>query len=216
MQIDNIHTEQLFDKAYGDRSPEFYSDLLAEIISLGRPGRILDCGAGLGLFAELGHMWGLDITGIEGSPYAVNQAKSRVNHLNMIVHDLGEPFPFANGVFCNIVLNQVVEHISQARLDNVLKESLRILVEGGCIFIYSPSRKNIKEKSQLTHINMMSPSELKQCLEGHGFKIVSCPNYGFWFKPDAGPLARKISHRLLKILPHDWLSATANAIAIKG
>lgn len=216
VEAENIHTEELFDAAYGGRKPEFYSDLLAAVISYRKPGCILDIGAGLGLFVELAHTWGIDITGLEGSRYAVEQAKSRVSGLRMLHHDIGEPFPFEDNSYSNVVLNQVVEHISPNRFDNVLAECSRILVDGGIVFINSPSRRNWKEKEEPTHINMMLPSELEHCLERHDFNVVSRPNYGLWLMPESGKWVRMVAGYLLRIFPHDWLSATANVIAIKS
>lgn len=212
----NIHSEELFDLAYGGRKPGFYSSLLAQVIQHGKPGRILDLGAGLGLYTELAHRWGLNVTGLEGSAYAVEAARACLDDLDMLVHDLGDPLPFEDRTVANAVLNQVVEHLDRERFCNVLSESHRVLEHGGRIFVYSPSRRNLVERFMPTHINLMLPSELKNDLELAGFKIVHLPNEGLWFFPINERITRFASRMLLKVLPHhDWVSATSNAIAEK-
>jgi SAM-dependent methyltransferase len=211
----NITTEEMFTKDYSERKPEFYSRLLVEIIRQGKPGTILDLGAGIGLLTELGHKWSLEVIGVEGSSYAVNAARSRVQGINMIVHDLGERLPFEDQSVSNIILNQVVEHLDPDRLDNVIKECYRILEIDGRIFIYSPSKRNIKEKSDPAHINLMLPSTLRNRMETVGFGILSQPDEGLWFLPFHHPLIYLFSRIIFKLFPNDWISSSANAIAIK-
>lgn len=216
MSDNNIHPKELLEAEYGRRAPAFYTSLLAQIVMFGKPGGILDLGAGLGLLAELAHQWGFDITGLEGSEYAVDTSLKRNQELKMCVHDLGDPLPIENNSIANVVINQVIEHLDPVRLDRLLAECYRVIEPGGRIFIYSPSKRNIKEKSEATHVNLVLPSTLKKILETAGFRIVVQPDIGLWFFPIQRPIANSFSRQLLKFFPHDWLSGTANAIAAKN
>lgn len=214
MASENIHSAELFNQVYGSRRPGFYAGLLSGVILHGKTGSILDLGAGLGLFVELAHKWGLDVTGLEGSAYAVKEARARVGSIKMLEGDLANPLPFGDRTVANVVLNQVAEHLDYETLRNVLSECHRVLEHEGRIFIYSPSERNIEEKSEPTHINLMLPSELKGNLEAAGFEIVRKPDDGFWFAPSKGIGINYIARILLRLFPHDWTSASANAIAI--
>jgi SAM-dependent methyltransferase len=211
----NIHSKELFDQVYGSRKPSFYAGLLSQVILHGKPGSILDLGAGLGLFVELAHKWGLNVTGLEGSTYAVKEARSRVGSIKMFEGDLANPLPLADRAVANVVLNQVIEHLDHETFRNVLSECHRVLEGEGKIFIYSPSKRNTEEKSEPTHVNLMLPSELKRDLEANGFEIVRQPNDGFWFASSSGVKTNYISRILLRLFPHDWISASTNAIAVK-
>lgn len=210
----NYHSAELFQRAYGEREPNAYRWLLNMIIHHGEPGPVLDLGAGLGLFVELASRWGLDVTGLEGSAYAVAQAKARIPALRMEEHDLGAPLPFPDGSFSNVVLNQVVEHIDGGRLRVTLDECRRVLAARGKLFILSPSRLNFKERREPSHINMMLPSELRRAVTTAGFRVASEPNRGLWFVPGAeGRTVEILSRALLRVIPADWISASANVVA---
>lgn len=211
----NLHTEELFKDAYGSRRAEFYAGLLAEVIMHGKPGTLIDLGAGLGLFAELAHKWGVDVVGFEGSAYAVNEALKRVPGIKMQVHDLGDPLPLPDESASVVVINQVIEHIDMDRFCALLSECYRVLNQSGRLFIYSPSRRNLKEKLEKTHINMLLPSELKKILESSGFSVLRQPDHGFWFITANVPIVNLAAKILLRFFPHDWVSASANAIAKK-
>lgn len=212
----NIHSEELFGAAYDGRRPSYYSGLLAEVISKGKPGSILDLGAGLGLFVELATAWGLRVIGFEGSDFAVRQAINRLQAIDMRVHDLGDSLPIPDCSVDNVVLNQVIEHIDATRFSKVISESFRVLSPGGMLFVYSPSKKNLKERGEPTHINMLLPSELRDEVRKHGFDIVCMPNHGLWWWPANSFLSNNIARILLRILPHDFVSASANVIARKN
>jgi SAM-dependent methyltransferase len=211
-----LYGKDYFEQHYSDRTGKFYSGLLSTVVQYGKPGKILDLGAGFGWFTELAYRWGLDVTGLEGSSYAVNKAIERVTDLKMMVHDLGNPLPFKDQSVANIVLNQVIEHLEMEKFNNLLRESYRVLEKEGCLFIYSPSRRNIKEKLEdPTHINMLLPSELITYLEKTNFQVIRQCNSGLWFMPNGGYGVNILAKVLLRLFPHDWFSATANAISEK-
>lgn len=211
----NVHSPEQFSEAYAGRTAGFYTPLLSEIVRRGTPGNVVDLGAGLGLFVELAVQWGLDAVGVEGSPYAVSEANRRVPSLRMLNHDLGDSLPFEDDSVANVLLNQVIEHVDQARSRRLLKECHRVLRSGGTLFVNSPSRRNFSERREPTHINMLLPSELDHQLCEVGFRVIARPNYGLWFAPVGSRLLDRLADLLLRFLPHDWISSSANAIARK-
>lgn len=213
MNPTNYHTRELFEKFYSARRPDFYTGVLATLILHGKPGKVLDLGAGLGLFTELAQKWGLNIIGMDGSAFAVEQAKSK--GIRMVLHDLDNPLPFEDATVSNILLYQVVEHIANETHKKLLFECNRVLEKDGRIFIFSPSSMNVKEKLEPTHINTMLPSVLRKDLEEAGFQILKQPDSGFWFLRANTGFLDIVSKISMKLFPHDWISSTANAIGIK-
>lgn len=214
MKGSNLHTKEDFERAYGDRDWNWYRGLLAKSIRYGMPGTWLDLGAGLGLFVECARRFGIDCIGLEGSEYAVRIAKERFPTLDIRQHFLEDRLPFEDNSISTIVCNQVIEHIPKETGLFMLKESYRVLRQGGVILIYSPSKYNKKEKLARTHINLNTPSSLKRHLEDVGFKLINLHNsprmvLGNWLIP------RYIIKTLFKKFPLDFLSATANCIAAK-
>ena len=211
----NIHSATLFKSAYGDRDWVFYRPLLGSCITYGKPGTWLDLGAGLGLFTECAFRFGIDCIGLEGSEYAVDEARSRVPGLDIRLHDLGEYLPFGDNSIATVVLNQTVEHLENATAKFVLRESYRVLEPGGVLLIYSPCWYNKKERKEVTHINLYSPRTLAAEVKQACFEIVAEPNSPN-FLLGKSAVGRTMVSLLFKLFPADFLSASANCIAQKA
>ena len=84
----NIHTPETFLRAYGTREWRWYQHLLSCVIQKGKPGIVLDIGAGLGLFMECAHRWGIKCIGLEGSEFAVREAKKNNQPLYPVTNSL--------------------------------------------------------------------------------------------------------------------------------
>jgi len=214
MKDDNIHTKEMFEKAYGDRDWNWYRGLVAACIQYGKPGKWLDLGAGLGLFVECARRFGIDCTGLEGSEYAVKLGKKRFPEIYVRQHFLGDRFPFEDNSISTIMCHQTIEHVSPEIARFMLKECNRILIEDGVIIIYSPNIYDKKQKDAKTHINLYKPSRLRAELKDAGFvniKSIDNPRMilGNWLIP------RYIIKTIFKKFPLDFLSATANCIAVK-
>lgn len=204
-----------YQKYYAERCPEEYTWLLAEIIKHGQPGNILDLGCGLGFFVEIADKWGMDVWGYDGSDDAICMALSRNPKLNIVRHLLSQPLPHNECSIDNILLNQVIEHIPNFVMTNVLCECKRVLRRNGMIFIYSPNRGNkVEALKDPTHINLLHPSQLHNVLLSYGFEIVREPNSVRF--PTRSPILSRFFGGLMKTSLKDWLSASTNAYARKN
>lgn len=200
---------------YSDRSWENYTRILSSIVRHAPPGRILDLGAGCGYLIEAANRWNIPAIGLEGSETAVGMAKSRAQNLDIRIHALSNPIPFPADHFNTVVLNQVIEHLDPEIALAVLKEAHRVLSPRGMLFITSPSRFNTKERdADPTHINLMSPADLRQIVLESGFHRTISFNSPL---PMLGlsRLGLGLMELLFKIAPIDRLSATANLLAFK-
>ena len=210
----NLHTKETFEKAYGKRDWNWYRSLVAKSIRYGMPGKWLDLGAGLGFFVECAQRFGIDCTGLEGSTYAVNEAKKRYKGLNIVQHFLEDRLPFDDNTISTIICHQTIEHISPEAAQNMLKESYRVLIKDGVILIYSPCIYNRKQRTEVTHINLYKPKQLVAELKRSGFVNIRRMDNPIMFFGNCR-IARFIMCSIFRIFPLDFLSASANCIAVK-
>jgi SAM-dependent methyltransferase len=98
--------------------------------------RVLDLGCGLGEyvrgFARQGaHAYGCDVA--HG-----RLAEARRRGAGDLVQAAGEALPYADASFDVVVLNEVIEHVSDDRA--TMREVARVLAPGGICVIYAPNR----------------------------------------------------------------------------
>jgi SAM-dependent methyltransferase len=97
--------------------------------------RILDVGCGLGMYVEKLRQFSPDVFGVDIDPEKVAEASQRLPNLYVAP---AEALPFADRSFDVILLNEVIEHVSNDRA--AIREAYRCLAPGGQIVIYAPNR----------------------------------------------------------------------------
>jgi SAM-dependent methyltransferase len=97
--------------------------------------RILDIGCGLGVYVRKFREFSDDVCGIDIDPKRLRQGAATTPNLMLAV---GEHLPFRDGVFDVIVLNEVIEHVTDDAA--TMREAKRTLADGGRIAIYAPNR----------------------------------------------------------------------------
>jgi SAM-dependent methyltransferase len=210
-----VGDQAYFDRWYASRSWEFYSPILSQIVAYSMPGPILDVGAGAGFLVECAAQWGLDCKGIEGSPAAIQIAGVRCPSLQLTQVFLSDPFPFETGSFQTVIMNQVIEHLEKDVAHSALCESFRVLRNRGAILVFSPSRFNTYEaRADPTHINMLSPAELRAALCKAGFRQIVAMDAPLWLLGDHR-IGRALMWRIFRATGWERLSATANCRAYR-
>lgn len=210
-----IYDKTLFDADYADgRDWNFYRYLLAKCIEKGKPGTILDLGAGLGFFAECCARFKIPCVAAEGSRYGLAQAKSRWPGLALLCCDLRAPLPFHDESFAMIVCNQVIEHLPPQNALPLLLESHRVLQRGGVLFLFTPSRYNWAERKKEHHLNLLAPRRLEKLLREAGYANLERLNFPYPYLGHSrgGRLAMTA---IFKMAPFDFLSSSSNFIARK-
>jgi ubiquinone/menaquinone biosynthesis C-methylase UbiE len=98
--------------------------------------RLLDIGCGIGAYVRRFSdftpcAWGIDID-------RDRIVKGVVTGLKSLVLGVSESLPFAEGMFDGVLLNEVIEHVSNDR--QTLREALRVARPGGKVVIFAPNR----------------------------------------------------------------------------
>lgn len=190
-QLDNGVGNKNYYGRYKGRKPKYYRYILADIVQYSKPGKILDIGAGTGLFVELATQWGFKCEGVDGA-----KIDSKIKS-----HKFSEKFPYNNEFFQTIVINQVIQYLEPIVLNNVLNESYRLLKNGGALIVYAPNRFSDKEPT-----SPISPKKLKALLLSIGFKnLINRSSTGNLF-----------FYALYKITNIDLIANTTNYIAYKN
>ena len=97
--------------------------------------RILDIGCGLGVYVRRFRAFSDQVVGIDIDAKRLREGAKETPGLLLAV---GEHLPFRAGAFDVIVLNEVIEHVTDDRA--TMAEALRALAPGGRIAIYAPNR----------------------------------------------------------------------------
>jgi SAM-dependent methyltransferase len=211
----SIYRRSYFERHYMTRDWRAYTSILSLAVSRSEPGPMLDLGAGVGYLVEAASQWGLFCIGLEGSPDAIRLGKLRDPDLNLVEYRIGQPFPFLDGSFQTIFMNQVIEHLGERIARDCLRECFRVLRSRGMLFVASPSRFNkIEAKADPTHVRMYSPRELEALVSSCGFTNVLGMNS---VRPllGTGRIGRYFMETAFRLLKWDFLSSSADCIAYR-
>jgi SAM-dependent methyltransferase len=101
--------------------------------------RMLDIGCGNGIFAaEAKARTGCKLYGVDGSDYALQQAKGIGFEALSLIRDFNvDPLPFESEQFDFCLCKDLLEHL--IRPDFVLKEANRVLKPGGYLLVHVPN-----------------------------------------------------------------------------
>ena len=211
--VEGVAQAGYFEERYGHRAWGWYSRLLANVVRYSRPGRILDVGAGHGLFTEAATRWGMDCVGIEGSRHGLEMAQARFPENRIVQGVLQEPLPFDDEQFQTVQMHQVIVCVAPDVVHFAFTEALRVLKPGGMFFVASDNRLR-RRATDPTIVNGYTPKELAVLLRSVGFTGLI---------PQNAPrdvlgrtrIGRGIASVLFRALPIDRLSATATFLAFK-
>jgi 2-polyprenyl-3-methyl-5-hydroxy-6-metoxy-1,4-benzoquinol methylase len=138
---------------------------------VGKNKKVLDIGCGEGTLAlacaaNNNHVVGMDI-----SQVAINLAESRKKRLpvHFMIGD-ARKLKFPDDAFDVVICKDMIEHISQEDFKVHLKEVARVLKQGGCYILYTPS-KLLGDLSLGLHIKEYGLADLTLILNQSTFEV---------------------------------------------
>lgn len=122
-------------------------------------GRVLDVGCGIGDFLA----YRPSTVGVDVNTYAVNWCRKRGLDARLME---ANNLPFGDGSFDSVVLDNVLEHLSDP--SNLLSEIRRVLIPGGRVLVGVPG--TLGYTCDADHKIFYDESSLRQVMEGAGLK----------------------------------------------
>ena len=187
----DIYSAELYEKWY--RSPagramdQFVEKSIADLLKPQKHERVLDIGCGTGNHLLSLNKLGLDINGVDASPYMINIARKRLGNRCTLKTGLAEELPFDDNEFDLAVLINTLEFLDEPL--NALKEAGRVARKKVFIvsinslsshFIYGKMR-NLFSRSLFNEMNPRHIWELKNFIRiAYGPVPVAWRSGGLW------------------------------------
>ena len=155
-----------------------YSAELDPVEPFRKTGKLLDVGAGAGLFLSQAKKKGWDVFGVEASEYGPAWAKMNLGI--DIFHGTLDRAPFPDNYFDVVMLQDTIEHVPNPA--EVVGRIYQLLRVGGALSISTPNLNSIGRRilgkqwglvSATEHLCLFSPSCLRSLLERSGFEVES-------------------------------------------
>ena len=128
------------------------NDMLRSFLAPGPSDLVVDLGCGSGRALLWNDDWQSTSVGVDIAPFFAREARDRID---LVIGDLRR-LPFADGTFTRAFSLDVLEHLSPAALNEMLREAARVLAPGGRLFIYTHVRKNAAIARGLRWINALA------------------------------------------------------------
>lgn len=162
------------------------AELTGFVGSLGSPGRALDLGCGdgrvtVGLRAQ--ELVAADVSGV-----ALERARGRLPHAELVALRPDEPLPFADSAFDLVLCAETLEHVRDVQL--LLSEVRRVLRPRGTLAVTTPAhgrRTGLKVallgfercfEPLSPHLRFFTRRSLRTLLEEMGFEVGSLATRG--------------------------------------
>jgi 2-polyprenyl-3-methyl-5-hydroxy-6-metoxy-1,4-benzoquinol methylase len=173
------YSETYFSKVFGDRI------LRTSKLPLQEPLDVLDFGCGPAHIWEhmlkMGVRW--NYTALDFSLDSVAEAREKAGshpQFKGAQHITKLPSAFGDGAFDAVLLIEVIEHLSDAYLDDTLRETARLVRPGGVVVITTPNNEDLAASTKFCpdcgavfhewqHVRSWNLTSLDLKLQRHGF-----------------------------------------------
>jgi len=177
-----IQVEELYKQKYPNKRRGSVDLAIFNIIFTECERKVLDIGCGFGELLSALKAFNFETTGIVLTEYETQACLKK--GLNVIKGDAGKELPFENKEFETVLLIDSIEHIKE--YEDTLKETLRVLKDGGKVLIYTPNREVFRKYNQYkevdkVHIKEFTKQELKLLLTKTGFKNIRFINKKLYY-----------------------------------
>lgn len=161
----------LADKVYRENQLK-----ILELLRETNGDKLLDIGCAGGAFSlECAKMLGAkEICGIEIDENRAKEAENR--GIRVFAMDASNTFPFKDEYFDVIVANQVLEHVLD--VDNMLRESYRVLKQGGVVVLSTPNLCSLLQRILILFGKQPTTLHVSEIQVGNFLKEVSVGEIG--------------------------------------
>lgn len=222
VKANDKYAQGVFDVAEDESTPFFQMRLGATLGLLEQVGRaiapnrrLLDVGCGRGALLEAlrTRMPQLELTGIDLSIAALDEAAFRVPSAEFALADARE-MPFVSGYFDVALMGNVLEHVGDPL--SLLTEIARVLRPGGGLILSTPSRYRLENLVRIVmgkqpqfmsqdHVTEYSVGQVEELLQRAGLKTLDVSGLGQ--RPGRRTLRNTSARLLLKPVLRTFLSA---------
>jgi ubiquinone/menaquinone biosynthesis C-methylase UbiE len=126
--------------------------MVSRMLGLKRGDTVIDLGSGAGKFATHFASEGASVCGVDMAPFFL---KSAIDSVNLVVGDLRR-LPFRNGATSRAYSLDVLEHLDEAGVREVLREARRAVAKDGRIFVYTHAMESSKIASFQRGVNRLA------------------------------------------------------------
>lgn len=158
-----------------NRIRDFFAATRCPAESETKDPRVLDVGAGIGVFPAAMKSAGWEVVAIEPDPRTVEMLRSVVE-IEALDEDFVRIDPAHIGLFTCVTFNKVLEHVEDPF--SLLCHASNFLDKGGFCYVEVPDVKAVesgksREEFFVEHHHVFSPSSLSLLVENSGFELVS-------------------------------------------
>ena len=173
-QIFDIHLAKAYDSwcksPRGLRMEQFLEHMISETLKPFKQERVLDIGCGSGNHLSMADRMGMDITGIDASPYMLSLAKDRLGSRCELKKAYAEDIPYEDNSFDLVFLINTLEFLSDPL--PALEEAGRLAKRGIFIAVFNSISRHCRWKkfcgnfsnNLFSNLRMYSLWELKRLI----------------------------------------------------
>ncbi|MBX7184189.1 MAG: class I SAM-dependent methyltransferase [Vicinamibacteria bacterium] len=126
--------------------------MVSRMLGLKRGDAVLDLGSGAGKFAGHFARQGASVCGVDMAPFFL---KSAIDSVSLVVGDIRR-LPLRNGATSRAYSLDVLEHLDEAGVREVLVEARRAVTKDGKIFVYTHAMESSKIASFQRGVNHLA------------------------------------------------------------
>jgi len=218
--------DQYIDEIQAETEDNYFTPVLEEAFEImPEPASICDVGCGNGVFsAAIKQSATCRLVGVDGSSYALEQARTRGFDELQIIDDFSSSrLPFEDGSFDLVLNKDVLEHLLHP--EHLVGEMARILRSGGHALIHVPNHFPLAGRFRLLfrntidpfdyfpdsnrwdfpHIRFFTMSALCDLFQQHGLEMVCDMSHYFFCAGRLNPLIPgTVKKRLCDRNPDAW------------
>lgn len=109
--------------------------------------KVLNIGVGSGMLEKLLTEQGISIYSLDPSERAIERLRSELRMGDRAQAGYGQAIPFPDAQFDVVVMSELIEHLNDQTIDDIAKETFRVLKPGGYALVTTPYNERLSNSS---------------------------------------------------------------------